>query len=273
MKLPFVKHSIKLGLRALGLEVRRVKGAPYVRVGEKSVTPVDSQAAGLVLELIGVSGVGKSTLLRYCMPHLRSAWIADDEFAASLFPNGIRFRPREISLDGVEAGVLQGYVKRKLKFDARLVTTDQRLASISSHINRLRFHLWAEDEFPYGVVMNEGLVMNFGEELVNHVGESDRIKSMLGRRLLVSLSCDDDGLILHRIRTRHREQPGHTGYMGLSDDEVVSCVQKQRKQMSEWIDALEPHLGGVLRLNITDGQSACVSSVLALVERAMKERQ
>ena len=121
--------------------------------------------------------------------------------------------------------------------------------------------------------MYEGLVMSFGNELMQFKGDSARIRSMLGRRLVVSIECGNHASVLSQIRKRHDEQPGHTGYMGLSDEEIVRSLEQQQKDQARWVQALEPYLGGVLKLDRLDGLDANSNSVVEFVKTMVERKQ
>ncbi len=176
------------------------------------------KTTGNIVEFLGPSGVGKSTLLEALKHHTVGEWYYRDNIPQ------LKLREREDNLDGalhwemlhakfmyMDKRSLNGFRKAKLmNYHTQVVMNDLQL----------RYGMSAR-----GFLLDEGLCHNYSRE-VGALSDADFI-SIMSDRALVYVKPNEISTVVKRIRQR-TQNGGHTvtHHVGLSDDELCSVAEK-----------------------------------------------
>lgn len=182
---------MRRGLARLGYELRRLPG----RRRPEHADP--RPCAGRILELIGPSGVGKSTLFRSASQDLAGDWFLPCDAA-------------ELVLDRLDQPPELMEVQRRLLF-AKAQRLHRESRDFWVFAGRLRYgaqvaerDLLMRRRLPRGFALDEGLFQVFAEELVE-LDDADWSLAVQ-RRALVVLLADDADVVAVRALERHRER-------------------------------------------------------------------
>jgi len=175
---------------------------------------------GLCIELVGLSGIGKTT----CFEHLKKSAFGKWNFREALFlGNEI---PNEDLLDGTLHWEL---LQKKVEYLQKLELNGFRKIKLLNYFNQIIYSdfLIYNTEFENGFMLDEGLCHSFTRQL-NEVCDEAFSRLMSGRAL-VFIRANDPITVVERLRKRQYE----TGFMvthhiGLNDDSLKSmCIENQ----------------------------------------------
>ena len=213
-------HSLlkKLGYRLIKIPGKKAKSVAFVKNDDD--TP--SKTLVFVIEFIGPTGVGKTTLFERIKNHTAAEWYYRENLSS------LNLKDRE--------GKLSGSLHWKILFD-RLLRLDglnldgfhktklmRYLAQVM--IYDLRLHNGLSDK---GFLFDEGICHNFSKELNALPG--DEFKAIMAGRALVYLTPKDPSTVVKRIRERAQNSGKMVSYQkGLSDSELCLMAERHMNQ-------------------------------------------
>lgn len=189
-------RSVNRVLRRFGLEIRPVRRNEGFRYFE--------QTKGNWVELLGPSGIGKTTLRRQVV---QKEWSCGWNFG----PPAARDTYGPCLLDAL----YERLVQRKIKaVYSKNYSTSKKLQHSLHFLKRLQQDraivstgLWLKG----GVFLDGGILHNFGAELSQEINPngflSDEIRFFFRSRIAVNL-CARPETVMARLRQRHEQKPG-----------------------------------------------------------------
>lgn len=228
------------------------------------------------LEFLGPSGVGKSTL--------GAALLADETFAARIRPFGGLLPSRGISVClkcqgaggwGTSTHILDREYAALLDLKARAVCERGMSALDITKLLRWLMGNLEEDVLltrhgATGVVLREdGLLHNFGSEILRRLEEEVPLHPLLTRRLVVQLKAPAEIIAERAIERQNRgeERPQYTG-------RTSSCVVLDIAAVSDRIDRLVARLCDLgvplLTIDASSTPSDGVEAIRAFVPPALR---
>jgi uridine kinase len=197
----------KLIHKALIISRLKVKGSePRIRKNTK----------GFIIEFIGPSGVGKSTLFDAVKNRMQGNWHYREqqkyyklERSQTLIDGALHWNLMMAKACNLDILELNGFRKLKLlKYFSDVVYSDLHMQYCASES---------------GFLLEEGIFHNFSKE-INSL-QNDEFESLIANRILIYVRPKSNITVVNRIRKR-TANTGHTvaHHIGLSDQELLEIV-------------------------------------------------
>ncbi|GEM_PF-5853020 len=198
----------KLGYRLVKVLDKKARSVPFVQ--DDGDPP--SKTHVFVIEFIGPTGVGKTTLFERIKNHTSAQWYYRENLSSlklkeweGILSGSLHWKilfDRLLRLNGLN---LDGFYKTKrMRYLAQVMLYD------------LHLHNGVSDK---GFLLDEGICHNFTKEL-NALPE-DEFKTIMAGRALIYLVPKNPSTVLKRIRKRAQNSGKTLGHhKGLSDDEL-----------------------------------------------------
>jgi hypothetical protein len=194
-----------------------------------------------VLELIGPSGVGKTTLYRNLQPVIDSSWQgpAGSIFEAvklNEYPDSPHFKLLSKKLESLESRAINSVQKTVLlRYFTGVVLVDYEMHCVPSPHTPPLIQASASK-----YLLDEGLLHNFAKELLD-LEDKDFI-SLVNNKSVIYLRPKVADLVVSRILKRTKEG-GHTvaHHQGLNYDELKQLTDATIKNLDSLIGRLKIH--------------------------------
>jgi len=195
-------HFTRSGYRLINFLLRSFS-LKLVRISDsKKTIKGDRRVAGLIVECIGPSGIGKTTANKIFQPSSKYGWNFDypagsnikiDQFSSDprldFFYNKLLLKKSESvfsrDLTALHANNLMQFMCLRAKQDYAL----SQLMSIDENLG-----FWLED----------GIFHNFSKEILQGLESGDMDPKAFGNRVIINFTTESS-VIVERLRKRHRE--------------------------------------------------------------------
>lgn len=214
------------------------------RIVKPEIEVKKNSSTGKIIEFIGPSGVGKSTLYNETKNSLSSVWrnskslnkfkgnTTDEQLAEihwKLFKSKIS-NVDSINTDGLVKLSLMEHFQKMLSDNLKII----------------------QQENEVGIFLEEGLCHSFSRELI--VLTNAELINVLGNRFLIYVSPKDPNIVVRQIRKRAMEG-GHTVYhhVGLDDQDLNRITKDSIDNFNKLTNHIEKLNVPVCRLFVEDG--------------------
>ncbi|WP_426483861.1 hypothetical protein [Flavobacterium sp. 2] len=227
---------------------------------------VKSDAAKLpvnnkIVEFVGVSGIGKSTLYHATIKRLSGQWkfnFFNLKFEESLFDNKI-------------SEIHWSLLKDKLSNVDIYSCDHSRKIQLLSYFNKVLLDnlKMINENDQIGFFIEEGVSHNFSEELQKLSDEE--LKVILKNRFLIYVKTNDPSIVVTQIRKRTNEG-GHTVFhhIGLNDEQLSELVVDDMKQLESFFNRIEKIKIPFCSINIEDGLEAGISKIVQFENQILR---
>jgi hypothetical protein len=251
-------------LERLGLRITRISRDPAAL--SRTVT------AGHVVELVGPSGVGKTTLFRHVAPALAKRWYFQKDIAPFMY-GGFRLDPEDAcAYESLVSAAVAEVAERDVEVSARA-------ASLAFRMRILREDMCVmAGTRPRGFFIDDGLCHNATRHVLARLEAGDRgMERLVRRRAFVFLFADRVETVVANIKARRLSSPPLYGnnFRGRSDTELAAMTVASDRDKRALLARLTGLGCRCLVLRAEDGLAANAARVLGferqLVEGAAAE--
>lgn len=197
-----------------------------------------------IVEFVGASGIGKSTLFHLAKEKLSVQWkfsYPNVDFKGDVFDEKI-------------SKIHWNLLKNKSTNVDNLLFADLRKLQLTSYFNRVLLNnlMMVDENNQQGFFIDEGLCHNFSKELQEL--NDDELSIILRNRFLIYVKTDDPLIVVSQIRKRSNEG-GHTVYHhnGLNDSQLLDLVVHSMKQFESFFKRVEKIRVPFCCIKIEDG--------------------
>lgn len=246
----FLKPTLVRALNSFGLELRDRRQDIQALQSYETLP-----SAGLILEVIGTQGVGKTTLNNALYRHLKDRWF----FRSDLRSTG----PAEVHQDRIERLHRDVYFRRIAELEASqpdpwksLMTSRQMSIVICESL------LIASNSFPRGFIQDEGLFKNFPQQVL--ACDMEEARPLWTNRVFVHVRAKDPAFALERHQKRRSDRQKR-GMFQHEDalEEVLARIQRDN-ELFDRICSTAQELGRpVTTVYVEDGLDSNVAQILA----------
>jgi hypothetical protein len=242
--MPFIKRICHSLLGLLGFEIKRKKALKNL----KDSTPSCLQTKKLIVEFIGVSGVGKSTIYSELLSKRNEKnWLTRQEFFKICNESDGMFEEYFLNYEELAKHKLEKIVQRECENWIRL-----KLCSYFFQVLREN-RLIENMRNAHTLVIEEGLVHNFSEELLYlYESRRDKFREFLKYRVLVYCINTTEN-IMNNIISRKKEEGFFSGaHLGLSHDGIIQQTEESVRLKERLVAVLKKENIPVLILQTND---------------------
>ncbi|WP_302142687.1 hypothetical protein [Halomonas alkalicola] len=218
-----VTHRLSRLLAMVGLDLNRCQ---YPKIQQKNVP----KTSGMLVELFGVSGVGKSHLYRMLSRDLKIEWhLRSPLFAHVKADDGFSY------LDEDEAELIGALLKWKcvdIFSQSRPLSRNVRLYDF--YLKFMSADIIARKKLlpSCGVFLDDSLTRHFSDELLRWHDQNDSDKNyvltrFLGGRCIILMDAPDE-YIVKNLKRRHQETRGKLDNDLLAFMDVESVMDRMR---------------------------------------------
>jgi len=219
--------------------LKKISSTLHVKVEKKS-----NCSGGKIIEFIGPSGVGKSTLYELTKNNLSSVWNSSQKIN----------KYQLISTDGKLIDTHWEIFKNKLNFIDSLKTNSIEKLKLVGYFNTVLLNniklMQIQDEF--GFFLEEGICHNFSRELL--ALNNEELLSVIRNRCLICVLPKDSMTVVNQLRKRAKDG-GHTVFhhTGLDDEELNELSKDSTQIFIKFLDCIQKFKIPICQLYAEDG--------------------
>ncbi|MGB1308626.1 MAG: hypothetical protein ACPG6B_06930 [Oceanihabitans sp.] len=208
------------------------------------VKPKKNLSEGRIVEFIGPSGIGKTTLYNTIIKELTSNWINAKNFKEHEYGTAneelfaIHWKLLKYKLERVDSFNLGSLEKINLvQYFKQVLLENIKMINVKGKS---------------GYLLEEGLCHNFSIELLN-LNEKE-LKAVLGNRYIISVLPKDTKTVVNQIRKRTVEG-GHTvaHHKNLNDEELEEYCKISTKAFEKFTNHIQKFNFPLCTLYVEDG--------------------
>ena len=263
-----MRRTVRTALHALGYELRRTR--PRTTKSGGSAT---GRSAGIIIEITGASGVGKTSVYKRLRPALKGQWefnvdssLASTESPAEHIPLYWRIflmkMEQKWQSGSFASGRDSGTAFAKARHYIRVIESDM----VANELAAAR-----------GCVIEEGICFVFLQELLTVAdsgpcGFAD-VKALLANKAVVFLDADEE-FVEKNLHRRHAESPGSRNdwIQRLGPEATRDFVALHRKYQLTILPLLERVGCPVLRVDTATGIDGSVTAIVEFAEHLIAAR-
>lgn len=214
-----------------------------------------------IVEFIGVSGIGKSTLFHFAKDKLAARWeyyIPNSDFKENLF---------EEKITRIHCELLEN----KLSKTKTMAISYLSKLQLSAYFNKVLLdNLILVGNSHKGFFIEEGLCHNFPVELWEL--NDDELSFVLKNRFLIYVKTENPLTVVDQIKKRTSEG-GHTVYhhIGLSDEQLLDLVINSMEQFESFFHKIKNSQIPVCVLMIEDGLEVNSNKILQFENKILND--
>lgn len=216
-------HRLSYLLEIGGLDLKRYQCS---KIQQKNVP----KTSGMLVELFGVSGVGKSHLYRMLLRDLKIEWhLRSPLFAHAKTDDGFSF------LDEDEAELIDALLKWKYEYIvSQNIPLSRNVRLYNFYLKFMSADIIARKKLlpTCGVFLDDSLTRHFSDELLrwhdhNESDKNDVLARFLSGRCIILMDASDE-YIVENLKRRHQEARGKLDNDLLSFMDVESVMSRMR---------------------------------------------
>ncbi|WP_447045835.1 ATP-binding cassette domain-containing protein [Vreelandella sp. H-I2] len=228
---------------------------------------------GVIVELIGPSGVGKTTLFKNIEKELRPQWVFKKDLA--------KINPLGIKGIGVEApyyNVASLLIEERLKSSAasKRPPSISKLSSLNYCAKELANNIvYINKEIPNWLFSDDGIFHLFTSEIVTCedklVNDEEAKKFLFEKRVLVHLDAEEE-YIVENLKKRHNELKRNTNdlFSRMSEEEVYDRTRSRRKVIKEVTEIYKKYGSIVCEINAMDGTEVNIKKLKVFLDEIVE---
>jgi len=263
-----VTHRLSNLLAMGGVELKR---SQYPKIQQKSVP----QTSGMLVELFGVSGVGKSHLYRKLSRDLKEQWhLRSPLFAHAKTDDGFS------SLDEDEAELIDALLKWKYEdFFSQSIPLSRKVRLYDFYLKFMSADIIARKKLlpTCGVFLDDSLTRHFSDEFLrwhnqNESDKNDVLARFLSGRCIILLDASDE-YIVENLKRRHQETRGKLDNDLLAFMDVESVMNRmriKRNSVYQCFDFVTSRGLPTLKLDASDETTVNTRKIKTFLESIMR---
>jgi hypothetical protein len=249
-------------LERLGLRVSRIRPPLDPAALPRTAT------AGHVVEFVGPSGVGKTTLFRHLAPTLAERWFFQEDIAPFVY-DGFRLGPEDArAYDALIPGIVAEVAERPGHVSGRAAALAFRMRVLREDMCLMA------GTHSRGFFIDDGLCHNASVPVLARLEAGDRaMERLVRRRAFVFLLADRVDTVVANIKARRLGSPPLIGnnFPGRSDAELAAMTAASGRAKRALLARLTGLGCRCLVLRAEDGLAANAARVLGFERQLVEE--